>query len=50
MNITASILLFVTAIAAAVIANSPAASVYQEFLSHELHFDDDFLLNGRTGD
>ena len=38
MNITASILLFVTAIAAAVIANSPAASVYQEFLSHELHF------------
>ena len=28
----------VTAIAAAVIANSPAASVYQEFLSHELHF------------
>jgi len=31
MNITASILLFVTAIAAAVIANSPAASVYQEF-------------------
>ena len=33
MNITASILLFVTAI-----ANSPAASVYQEFLSHELHF------------
>ena len=38
MNITASILLFVTAIAAAVIANSPAASVYQEFLSHELRF------------
>lgn len=38
MDITASILLFVTAIAAAVIANSPAASVYQEFLSHELHF------------
>ena len=38
MNITASILLFVTAIAAAVIANSPVAPVYQEFLSHELHF------------
>lgn len=31
MNITASILLFVTAIAAAVIANSPVAPVYQEF-------------------
>lgn len=38
MNIVASILLFVTAIAAAVIANSPVAPVYQEFLSHELHF------------
>lgn len=38
MNMTASILLFVTAVAAAVIANSPAAPVYQEFLSHELHF------------
>lgn len=37
MNITASILLFVAAIAAAIIANSPVASVYQEFLSHELH-------------
>lgn len=38
MNIAASILLFLTAIAAGVIANSPAAPVYQEFLSHELHF------------
>ena len=38
MNIAASILLFLTAIAAAVIANSPMAPVYQEFLSHELHF------------
>lgn len=38
MNVTASILLFVTAVAAAVIANSPAAPAYQEFLSHELHF------------
>lgn len=38
MDITASILLFLTAIAAGVIANSPAAPVYQEFLSHELHF------------
>ena len=37
MNIAASILLFVTAIAAAVIANSPVAPAYQEFLSHELH-------------
>lgn len=38
MNITASILLFITAIAAAVIANSSAAPIYQEFLAHELHF------------
>lgn len=38
MNITASILLFVTAIAAAVIANSSVAPIYQEFLAHELHF------------
>lgn len=37
MNITASILLFLAAISAAVIANSPVAPVYQEFLSHELH-------------
>lgn len=37
MNIAASILLFLTAIAAAVIANSPVAPVYQEFLLHELH-------------
>lgn len=38
MNIVASILLFLTAIAAAVIANSSVAPVYQEFLAHELHF------------
>ncbi len=31
MNITASILLFLAAISAAVIANSPVAPVYQEF-------------------
>ena len=37
MNIAASILLFVAAIAAAIIANSPVAPVYQEFLLHELH-------------
>lgn len=37
MNITASILLFLAAISAAVIANSPVAPAYQEFLSHELH-------------
>lgn len=37
MNITASILLFVAAISAAIIANSSFAPVYQEFLSHELH-------------
>lgn len=38
MNIVASILLFLSAIAAAVIANSSVAPVYQEFLAHELHF------------
>ena len=37
MNIAASILLFLTAIAAAVIANSPVAPAYQEFLAYELH-------------
>lgn len=37
MNITASILLFLAAISAAIIANSPVAPAYQEFLSHELH-------------
>ena len=37
MNITASILLFLAAISAAIIANSSVAPVYQEFLSHELH-------------
>lgn len=37
MNITASILLFLAAISAAVIANSSVAPVYQAFLSHELH-------------
>ena len=38
MNAGASVLLFLSAIAAAVIANSSAAPVYQEFLAHELHF------------
>ncbi len=37
MNIAASILLFLAAIAAALIANSPFAPAYQEFLQHELH-------------
>lgn len=37
LNIVASILLFMTAILAAVIANSPFAPMYQEFLMHELH-------------
>lgn len=37
MNAKASILLFLAAISAAVIANSPVAPVYQEFLMHELH-------------
>jgi NhaA family Na+:H+ antiporter len=50
MNITASILLFVTAIAAAVIANSPAASVYQEFLSHDFIFASEALIYFRMRD
>ncbi len=37
MNIAASILLFLAAISAAIIANSSVAPVYQDFLSHELH-------------
>lgn len=37
MNAKASILLFLAAISAAIIANSPVAPVYQEFLMHELH-------------
>ena len=37
LNLVASVLLFVTAILAAVIANSPFAPMYQEFLMHELH-------------
>lgn len=37
LNIVASILLFMTAILAAVIANSPFAPMYQDFLMHELH-------------
>lgn len=36
LHITASILLFVSAIAAAIIANSSYAPIYQDFLSHEL--------------
>lgn len=37
LNIVASILLFLTAILAAVVANSPLAPMYQDFLSQELH-------------
>ena len=37
LNIVASVLLFMTAILAAVIANSPFAPMYQDFLMHELH-------------
>ena len=37
LNIMASLLLFLTATAAAIIANSSLAPAYQEFLSHELH-------------
>ena len=37
LNIAASILLFLMAILAAVIANSPMAPLYQGFLLQELH-------------
>lgn len=37
LNIVASILLFLTAILAAIIANSPLAPMYQDFLMQELH-------------
>lgn len=37
LNIVASILLFVTAILAAIIANSSLAPMYQDFLQQELH-------------
>lgn len=37
LNIVASILLFLTAILAAVVANSPLSPMYQDFLSQELH-------------
>lgn len=37
LNIVASILLFLTAIMAAIIANSPMAPMYQDFLQQELH-------------
>lgn len=37
LNIVASILLFLTAIMAALIANSPMAPIYQDFLQQELH-------------
>lgn len=37
LNVMASILLFVAAILAAIVANSSLAPVYQNFLSHELH-------------
>ena len=37
LNVVASILLFLTAILAAIVANSSLAPVYQSFLSQELH-------------
>lgn len=37
LNVVASVLLFLTAIMAALIANSPMAPMYQDFLSQELH-------------
>ena len=49
LNIAASILLFLMAILAAVIANSPMAPLYQGFLLQELH-DDCFLSGCGVGD
>ena len=37
LNIVASILLFLTAILAAVVANSSLSPIYQDFLLQELH-------------
>lgn len=37
LNVVASILLFLTAILAALVANSSLSSVYQDFLLQELH-------------
>ena len=37
LNIAASILLFLTAILAAVVANSSLSPIYQDFLLQELH-------------
>ena len=59
LNIAASILLFLMAILAAVIANSPMAPLYQGFLLQELHLrigvykrlpDDCFLSGCGVGD
>lgn len=50
MNIFASAFLFVAAIAAAIIANSPLASVYQDFMSTEIYLQiGDFNLFSHNG-
>ncbi len=51
LNITASVLLFLTAIAAAVIANSQLNPAYQEILSYKLYFKvGDFNLFSHGGE
>lgn len=50
MNIFASVLLFVTAVAAAVLANSPLAPYYHQFLAMEVHLQiGDFNLFSHGG-
>lgn len=50
MNISASVLLFVTAVAAAILANSPLASYYHQFLAMEVHLQiGDFNLFSHGG-
>lgn len=50
MNIAASVLLFLSAILAAIVANSPMSAAYQNFLMHELSFQiGDFNLLSHGG-
>lgn len=50
MNIFASVLLFVTAVAAAILANSPLAPYYHQFLAMEVHLQiGDFNLFSHGG-
>lgn len=50
MNVFASVLLFMTAVAAAILANSPLASYYHDFLAMEVHLQvGDFNLFSHGG-